>query len=110
MLNFVKTTLVAVSLATAGMSASVAPAAASSFSFSFGVGPGYHSSHWRAPRPARGYCAPNKALRKARRMGIRHARIVRANRRVVKVAGRSRGHRVQAVFANTRRCPVIARR
>ena len=51
-----------------------------------------------------------KALKKARSMGIRNARIVDADRRTVKVRGVRNGFRSGAVFANDRGCPLIARR
>jgi len=118
--RFFKTVLVATSLATAGVATSATTASAGSGSFSITIGSGGHGGghwgghrggrdrgHWGGRRHNRGYCAPRQALNKAHRMGIRHARIIRANNRVVKVAGRSRGHRVNAVFANTWRCPVV---
>ncbi|KRB18303.1 hypothetical protein ASE05_26670 [Mesorhizobium sp. Root172] len=54
-------------------------------------------------------CSPDRALDKAERMGLRRARIVDANRRVVKVMGRQYGDRVVIVFANERGCPIINR-
>jgi len=54
-------------------------------------------------------CSPDRALDKAERMGLYRARIVDANRRVVKVVGRQDGDRVVIVFANERGCPVIYR-
>jgi hypothetical protein len=54
-------------------------------------------------------CSPDRALDKAERMGLRRARIVDVNRRVVKVVGRQYGDRVVVVFANERGCPIINR-
>ena len=54
-------------------------------------------------------CSPDRALDKAERMGLYRARIVDANRRVIKVVGRQDGDRVVIVFANERGCPVIYR-
>jgi hypothetical protein len=54
-------------------------------------------------------CSPDRALDKAERMGLYRARIVDANRRVVKVMGRQYGDRVVIVFANERGCPIINR-
>jgi hypothetical protein len=51
-------------------------------------------------------CSPRKALRKARRNGIRHARIARVNHRGVVVKGRKWGDRVRIGFANNHRCSV----
>ena len=55
-------------------------------------------------------CHPELALRKADRMGIRHARIVRADRHRIVVRGRHRAWRSSVVFANRHSCPVIAYR
>jgi trk system potassium uptake protein TrkA len=66
-------------------------------------GSGWHGG----PRYGRGVCAPGHALQKARGMGIRHARIVDVNHRVIRVDGRDRGGWVRAVFANDRGCPVV---
>ncbi|MCA0032540.1 hypothetical protein [Mesorhizobium sp. B263B2A] len=63
---------------------------------------------WRGHGWRRG-CSPDRALDKAERMGLHRARIVDANRRVVKVMGRQYGDRVVIVFANERGCPIINR-
>ncbi|ESY65588.1 hypothetical protein NKI77_27935 [Mesorhizobium opportunistum] len=63
---------------------------------------------WRGDGWRRG-CSPDRALDKAERMGLHRARIVDANRRVVKVMGRQYGDRVVIVFANERGCPIINR-
>lgn len=54
-------------------------------------------------------CSVREALNKAERMGLRRARVVDENRRVVRVEGRrSHGPRMgMIVFANERNCPVI---
>jgi hypothetical protein len=52
-------------------------------------------------------CSPRDALRKASRMGIHRAGIVRDGRRAVVVDGRKRGRYVSVAFANVRSCPVI---
>lgn len=115
--RFLKTVLVAASIVTAGI-ATTSTASAGGANFSITIGSGGHGGghwggprrnhgHWGGPRRDRGFCSPHQALNKARRMGIRHARVVNANHRVVKVRGRNRGHRVNAVFANTWRCPVV---
>jgi hypothetical protein len=61
--------------------------------------------HWR-----RGFCSPERALDKAERMGLRHPRIVKLNRRVVRVAGRKYNGRVTVTFGNERGCPIAYRR
>jgi hypothetical protein len=120
MTSLLKTALVALSLA-AGLGASASTASASDVRFGIVVGGGgYHGggSGWQGghhggpgwnggPRYGRGVCAPGHALQKARAMGIRHARIVDVNHRVVRVDGRDRGGFVRAVFANDRGCPVV---
>ncbi|MCY1668290.1 hypothetical protein [Rhizobium sp. SL86] len=57
----------------------------------------------------RDICAPWLAEDKASRMGLRRARVVDVNRRVVVVAGFDRGGRDRVVFANERGCPLIRR-
>lgn len=53
-------------------------------------------------------CSARQAVRKAERMGFRHARVVGQNHRVIRVAGRKFGPRSnQIVFANARNCPVL---
>lgn len=62
-------------------------------------GPGYHRG---------GHCSPREAVRKASRMGLRNARVVRANNRSIHVQGRERGYGpTRVIFANARHCPVI---
>lgn len=68
---------------------------------------GYHD-RYRPHRPNYGpACSPNQAMNKAERMGIRRARIQDVSRRVIEVAGRSRGDRVVVTFARAPGCPVI---
>lgn len=116
--TFVKSALVALSLAVAGIGASATTASARDASFTVVIGSGGgghyfgHRDH-RGPRHFRSHrdsCSPNRALRKASRLGLRHARIVDIDRRTVEVRGKRHGHRVRAVFANTSRCPVVALR
>ncbi len=130
MTSLLKTALVALSLAAAGLGASATTASASDVRFGIVIGGGgYHGgsgwdgghrrgsgwdgnhrrgSGWHGgPRYGRGVCAPGHALQKARGMGIRHARIVDVNHRVIRVDGRDRGGWVRAVFANDRGCPVV---
>jgi hypothetical protein len=54
-------------------------------------------------------CSPERALRKAERMGIRRARIVDVGRRTIDVRGRDRrGDRVMITFGRRDRdCPVL---
>lgn len=64
--------------------------------------------HGRGPDRRAG-CAPWHAEDKAARMGLRRARVVDMNRRVVVVAGFDRRGRDRIVFANQRGCPIIRR-
>ena len=54
----------------------------------------YRRDRWEK----RGECSPERALRKARRMGIYRARIERMGRRSIEVRGRSDGERVSVRF------------
>lgn len=54
-------------------------------------------------------CAPWLAEEKASRMGLRRARVVDVNRRVVVVRGIDRRGPDRIFFANERGCPVIRR-
>lgn len=67
----------------------------------------YDDEYYEARRSERG-CTPDRALRKADRMGIRRARIVDVGRRTIDVAGRDRrGYRVVVEFGRRdRSCPV----
>ncbi len=61
---------------------------------------------WREGR--RDECSPDRALRKAERMGIRRARVESVGRRTINVIGRSRGDRVIVTFDRRDRwCPVL---
>lgn len=72
-----------------------------------GVYVGDRGRHYRpAPRRAAA-CTPRLAVRKAERMGLRGARITRANRNIIRVSGRTRHGRSSVVFARARNCPVI---
>jgi hypothetical protein len=66
-----------------------------------------HDRRDRRDRYERGGCSNRDALRKASRMGINRAGIVRDNRRAVVVDGRKRGRYISVSFAQARGCPVI---
>ena len=61
---------------------------------------------WDRPRFRHRTCKPRKALRKAKRRGLRRAHIVRVGQRGVIVAGRKWGERVVMGFGRHRSCPV----
>jgi hypothetical protein len=58
-------------------------------------------------RHIRRQCTANRALNKAERMGIRRARIVDIDRRLITVRGRKWGARVTVDFGRAPNCPVI---
>lgn len=128
--TFVKSALIALSLAVAGVGASASTASArdASFSIYFGSsGGGYHFGdrdhrgrwhhrdhrghrHFRGHRDHRRACSPRQALRKASRLGLHHARIVDIDRRTIEVRGKRRGDHIRAVFSRRPSCPVVALR
>lgn len=111
-----------------GMAASSGTANAGGVNVDFRFdGPGLHfstgRSHYRDHRGRRHYrdhryrddysyrrrtCKPGRAYRKARRMGIRDAHIVRVNRRVIVLKGYKRGYPTRVKFGRSRHCPVIS--
>ena len=64
-------------------------------------------SHGRRGDYRRGRCTVRHAIRKARRLGVHHTHLARANHRRIVVRGRRHGYRARIVFANRRHCPVI---
>lgn len=71
----------------------------------------YGSDSWNGqPREYRRvvrYCSNEAALDKARRMGLRRARIVSAGQRSLQVAGRDSGRTVIVRFSRRSGCPII---
>ncbi len=63
-------------------------------------------NRWNDSYSRRNRCSPYKAVKKARRKGIRNAYVIRVNRRGVLVAGRRWGERVVIGFDRSRRCGV----
>lgn len=129
--TFFRNTLAALVVATAGVAASAPTATAGDIGFSLSIGGSGgsievrdHRRHggwnrfeghrgdrgWGRGHDRRwdnGVCRPHRAVKKARRMGLRRAEIVRANHRKVVVEGFRHHRPVRVVFANERRCPVI---
>jgi len=68
----------------------------------------WRDDDWRDRDWRRG-CSPERALYKAERMGLRHARIVDDSRSTIKVVGRKFNDRVVVVFGRDRGCPIIYR-
>lgn len=109
--SLTRTIIVVAALATGGVATTAAPAAANGLSFGITIGERAQPVHGRDYRGHRDYrpaCSPRRAVRKARRMGVHRARVVRANRRAVVVRGRSRGDRAVVRFARAPGCPVLA--
>jgi hypothetical protein len=52
-------------------------------------------------------CTPERALRKAERLGLHRVRVVDVGRRTIDVAGRRHGDRIVITFARAPHCPVI---
>jgi hypothetical protein len=127
--SFIRNTLTALVVATAGVAAS-APAHAGGIGFEFSTdGPsGFvirdhgrrggwdrfeeNRGGWDRFEEHRGgrdrdSCRPGKALRKAGDMGLRRAEIVRSGRNRVVVEGFRHHRPVRVAFANERHCPVI---
>ncbi|MEP4537704.1 MAG: hypothetical protein ABJ021_11060 [Nitratireductor sp.] len=129
MFNFVKTAALASLIGFGAIGATSTTALADGISIGIG-GSGGHVSmrsgdggrhwgggrHWRGGRDWRGgrafrrACTPHRAVRKAERLGVRRAHVVRVNHRIIKVRGRARGERVAVIFARAPRCPIVAMR
>ncbi|EXL01426.1 hypothetical protein [Aquamicrobium defluvii] len=120
MLKMIKTAVLSAVIGLGGIAAIPATAQADGLYINFGGnGPGYatsvqyhgHDRHhgWRRDHRRPAACTAGRAINKAERMGIRRARVVDANRRVVKVAGRKYNQRVMVTFANQRGCPILYR-
>lgn len=110
--NFTRAVLVAAALATGIAGLSIAPAAAAPLGAkaSYQLAQYHHDRHYRdyRHRPM-GNCSPREAVRKASRMGLRHARLVRANPRQVVVSGERHRRHTTLHFAQLRGCPLIRR-
>lgn len=118
MLKMIKTAVFSVLIGLGGIAAAPAAAQADGLYINFGGnGPGYgvhvnhrdHGRHhdWRRNNNRHQACNARTAVNKAERMGVRRARVVDANRRVVKVAGRKFNRPVTVTFANQRGCPTL---
>lgn len=55
------------------------------------------------------FCTPSKAVAKARRLGVRHARVRSVGHRTIRVTGTRYGHRVNMAFSKARNCPIVHR-
>ncbi|ODT13203.1 MAG: hypothetical protein ABS35_38405 [Kaistia sp. SCN 65-12] len=52
-------------------------------------------------------CTPARAVSKARRMGVRHARVRSVGRSTIRVSGVRYGHRATVTFSKARNCPIV---
>ena len=109
-----KTAALSLLIGLGALSAMPAAANAAGVYFEFGNGPragaGFRADghrdfrrHHAGPR----FCTPGHAVRKASRMGVHRAEVVRAGYRRVVVEGFRHHRPVRVVFANESRCPVI---
>ena len=122
--RFLRTTLAALVVATAGVAASAPAATAGGIGFEFSIGGpsggivirdndrrGGRDHGGRDGRDGfgghRDVCRPDVAIDKARDMGVRRADVVRAGERRVVVEGFRHHRPVRVIFANERHCPVI---
>lgn len=113
--KFIRNACLAAAVSFGAIGASVAPSAANGIGFGITIGNGHVETQYRGDRGYRGHrarrhhargCSPQRAVRKASRIGVHRARVIRAGRRGVAVAGRLRGDRVVVRFANRPNCPV----
>ncbi|MCY0096087.1 hypothetical protein [Hoeflea ulvae] len=129
MTNPIRTALAALVVAAAGIAASAPAANAGGIGFELSIGgpsgaivvrdhdrrggwnrfEGHRNDRWnRGHRGGRSACKPQRAVSKARHMGVRRAEVIRANHNRVVVAGVRHHRSVRVVFANDRNCPVIS--
>ena len=103
--TFIRNTLAALVVASAGVAASAPAANAGGVGFQITIGGGGHGGHsgWN-----RNVCKPRTAINKASHMGVRHASIARSNHRNIVVSGTRHHHSVRVVFANDKHCRVLS--
>ncbi len=121
--KILRTVVFSIAVLIGSIGVTTAPSNAGSFDIDFSLsGPGYYFSTGRGYRShryrdhryrgdydyRRRVCKPRRALRKARRMGVRDAHIVRVNRRVIVVKGYRYGYPAKVKFGRSRNCRVIA--
>ena len=119
MFKFLRTLALSAIVGLGAIAAMPAPADAAGGSIYLGFGSGHGPSGFRFDDRGRHHyrgagrhhgreCSPRDAVRKASRMGVRHARVVDSGRRTIRVAGRGHGHRpVTVVFGKAPSCPVL---
>jgi hypothetical protein len=121
MFKIIRTAALSAVIGIGAIAAMPASAEAASASFSFGIssgngavsvqfGPGHRYQRGHGRYYHRRHCTDGQALSKARQMGLRNARVVRASHRNVEIRGwsRWRGHSA-IVFSRAPHCPIVAR-
>lgn len=109
----VKTATFAAALSLGALAAAPAQAAditlGVTFHDAFEAQPVHYRSrkHVRHYRPVRRFCRPRRALKKARRLGVRHAFIHRIGPRGTVIQGRRWGRVVRVGIGAARGCPVV---
>ena len=64
----------------------------------------YRGDDWRGERRM---CTPERAMRKAERLGLYRVRVLDVRRRSIDIGGRRHGDRVVVTFGRAPDCPVI---
>jgi len=121
MLTTIKSALIAATIGLTALTATPVGAQAEGIYFSLGTHDGY-GERWGDNRYERGFevrhreryrprhgCSPERAARKAERLGLHRVRVVDVSRRTVTVRGRAFGDRVRLTFARAPGCPIIGR-
>ncbi|MCT8996813.1 hypothetical protein [Chelativorans intermedius] len=111
-----RTAALSVILGLGALAAAPAGAQAEGLYFSFGSGPhlGFHYSHG-GPRDHRWHrgpwyghaCTPHRAVKKARRMGLRHAHVTHVGYRYIRVSGHRHHRYAMVTFARAPHCPIV---
>ena len=126
MLNTLKSTILSFAIGLGSIAAAPTVASAEGVYFGLGIGDddglevqvqdGYserrHGRRYQERRYQNEYrrCSPERAVEKARRMGLHRARVVDVDRRAITVSGRADfGDRVLVRFGRAPNCPVIGR-
>ncbi|MFC5387556.1 hypothetical protein ACFPLB_16475 [Aquamicrobium segne] len=120
MLKMIKTAVLSALIGLGGIAALPAAAQADALYINFSggnAGYGIQVNHraparhhnWRPHNNRHQTCNARTAVNKAERMGLRRARVVDSNRRIVRVVGRKFNRPATVTFANQRGCPTLYR-
>jgi hypothetical protein len=74
-----------------------------------GIHDHWREDHWRHDdwRDRPHFCTPERALWKADRMGVRHARIAYENPRAIRIRGHDRRGFIELTFGRAPDCPLL---